>query len=256
MDLIRSWMFVPGHRQRMIDKAFGLKTDAIMLDIEDGVAPNEKDTARKNIAESLGLPKDRGEIVRSVQPGTPAAKAGLQQGDVIVRVNGRDVNPDQTVSYLVANSSVGARVPLEIIRGGRRQTVNVQVGQRPTEEELAKQLGGDDDQGLNPEQSPATPGSTALGLSLQQLTPQIARIGERLDAEPVGQTARRAVVTIDHRDQAGAGAGRVFLGVMAAEMAAADDGGADQPHAGAGSIAASALCSIRPTSSAMTSASA
>jgi serine protease Do len=129
----------------------------------------------ENIAESLGLPKDRGEIVRSVQPGTPAAKAGLQQGDVILRVNGRDVNPDQTVSYLVANSSVGARVPLEIIRGGRRQTVNVQVGQRPTEEELAKQLGGEDDQGLNPEQSPATPGSTALGLSLQQLTPQIAR---------------------------------------------------------------------------------
>ena len=129
----------------------------------------------ENIAESLGLPKDRGEIVRSVQPDTPAAKAGLQQGDVILRVNGRDVNPDQTVSYLVANTSVGTRVPLEIIRGGRRQTVNVQVGQRPTEEELAKQLGGDDDQGLNPEQSPATPGSTAIGLSLQQLTPQIAR---------------------------------------------------------------------------------
>jgi serine protease Do len=129
----------------------------------------------ENIAESLGLPKDRGEIVRSVQPGTPAAKAGLQQGDVILRVNGRDVNPDQTVSYLVANTSVGTRVPLEIIRGGRRQTVNVQVGQRPTEEELAQQLGGDNDQGLNSEESPATPGSTALGLSLQQLTPQIAR---------------------------------------------------------------------------------
>ena len=130
----------------------------------------------ENIAESLGLPKDRGEIVRSVQPGTPAAKAGLQQGDVILRVNGRDVNPDQTVSYLVANTSVGTRVPLEIIRGGRRQTVNVQVGQRPTEEELAQQLGsGDSDQGLNPEETPATPGSTVLGLSLQQLTAQIAR---------------------------------------------------------------------------------
>ena len=130
----------------------------------------------ENIAESLGLPKDRGEIVRSVQPGTPAARAGLQQGDVILRVNGRDVNPDQTVSYLVANTSVGTRVPLEIIRGGRRQTVNVQVGQRPTEEELAQQLGGgDSDQGLNSEETPATPGSTVLGLSLQQLTPQIAR---------------------------------------------------------------------------------
>ncbi len=38
MDLLRSWMFVPGHRQRMIDKAMGLSVDAIMLDIEDGVA--------------------------------------------------------------------------------------------------------------------------------------------------------------------------------------------------------------------------
>src|ERR671913_906736 len=63
MDLIRSWMFVPGHRQKMIDKAFGLNADAIMLDIEDGVAPNEKDSARKNIAESLG---------REKAPGTPA----------------------------------------------------------------------------------------------------------------------------------------------------------------------------------------
>ncbi|MGE5220328.1 MAG: HpcH/HpaI aldolase/citrate lyase family protein [Chloroflexota bacterium] len=63
MDWIRSWMFVPGHRQRMIDKALALDADAIMLDIEDGVAPNEKDTARKNIAESLG---------RGKAPGTPA----------------------------------------------------------------------------------------------------------------------------------------------------------------------------------------
>ena len=67
MDLIRSWMFVPGHRQRMIDKAFGLNTDAIMLDIEDGVAPNEKDTARKNIAESLGREKTPGSPARYVR---------------------------------------------------------------------------------------------------------------------------------------------------------------------------------------------
>jgi citrate lyase subunit beta/citryl-CoA lyase len=51
--LIRSWMFVPGHRQKMIDKALGLQLDAIMLDIEDGVAESEKDTARRLIAESL-----------------------------------------------------------------------------------------------------------------------------------------------------------------------------------------------------------
>jgi citrate lyase subunit beta / citryl-CoA lyase len=63
MEQIRSWMFVPGHRQKMIDKALGLNADAIMLDIEDGVAPNEKDAARKNIGDSLG---------RAKAPGTPA----------------------------------------------------------------------------------------------------------------------------------------------------------------------------------------
>ena len=48
--LLRSWMFVPGDRQRMIDKALGLNVDAIMLDIEDGVTPNEKQNARTQIA--------------------------------------------------------------------------------------------------------------------------------------------------------------------------------------------------------------
>ena len=67
MNLIRSWMFVPGHRQRMIDKALGLNADAIMLDIEDGVAPNEKDSARKNIADSLGRDKTPGSPARYVR---------------------------------------------------------------------------------------------------------------------------------------------------------------------------------------------
>jgi citrate lyase subunit beta/citryl-CoA lyase len=67
MNLIRSWMFVPGHRQRMIDKALSLNADAIMLDIEDGVAPNEKDAARKNIAESLGREKTPASPARYVR---------------------------------------------------------------------------------------------------------------------------------------------------------------------------------------------
>src|SRR2546425_7995160 len=51
--LLRSWMFVPGDRQKMIGKAVVLPVDAILLDIEDGVAPAAKETARKQIAESL-----------------------------------------------------------------------------------------------------------------------------------------------------------------------------------------------------------
>lgn len=67
MDLNRSWMFVPGHRSRMVDKALGLNADTVMLDIEDGVAPSEKDTARRLIAEALGrdrLPDSPARFVR------------------------------------------------------------------------------------------------------------------------------------------------------------------------------------------------
>jgi citrate lyase subunit beta/citryl-CoA lyase len=60
-------MFVPGHRQKMIDKALGLDADAVMLDIEDGVAPNEKDAARENIANSIGREKAPGSPARYVR---------------------------------------------------------------------------------------------------------------------------------------------------------------------------------------------
>ena len=144
----------------------------------------------ENIAGSLGLPKDRGEIVRSVVPGGAAARSGIQQGDVILSVNGRAVTPDETVSYLIANTQVGARVPVEVIRDGRRQIVQVTVAQRPTEEELARQQGAG--AGGFPEgedgATPPVPANQALGLSLQALTPEIAR------AVNLPPTARGVVV--------------------------------------------------------------
>jgi serine protease Do len=143
----------------------------------------------ENIASSLGLPKDRGEIVRSIQPNEPAARAGIQQGDVILRVGGRDVNPDQTVSYIVANTPVGSKVPVDLIRNGKRQTVTVTVGQRPTEEELAKQLGGGDNDDATQDNTPATPGSTTIGLQLQPISPALAR------ALNLPATARGVVIT-------------------------------------------------------------
>lgn len=127
-----------------------------------------------DIAAALGLPKDTGEIVRTVQPGTPAAKAGMEQGDVIIRVNGQPVTSDQSVAYLIANTPVGSRIPIEVVRNGRHFVLPITIAQRPTQEQLSKEL-GQDDQGTTQDNTPAPPTSKSLGLSLQPLTPQLAQ---------------------------------------------------------------------------------
>jgi serine protease Do len=148
-----------------------------------GLQPVDED-----LAPALGIPKDSGELVRSVVPGGPAGRAGLVQGDVIVKVNGQQVTPDQTVSYLVANTTVGSRIPLEVIRGGKRGTVTVEVAERPTEEQLAKLSGaGTGIQGDNTP-APTTP-QRALGLSLAPLTPELAR------AANLPPTVRGVIIT-------------------------------------------------------------
>ena len=150
-----------------------------------GLQPLDDDS----IAAALGLPKGGGELVRSVVPGGAAARAGIQQGDVIVRVNGQQVTPDQTVSFLVANTTVGSRIPIELIRGGRRMTVQAVVEQRPTEEQLARIAGGGGGgtQGGGTT-APAAP-QKALGLSLAPLTPELAR------AANLPPTARGVIIT-------------------------------------------------------------
>ena len=139
------------------------------------------------IATALGLPKNRGEIVARVEPGQAAARAGIQQGDVIVRVNNQEVTPDNTLSYVVANLPIGSRVPIELIRNGKRLTVTAIVGQRPPEEQLAasndfSQDG--DDNGAGGGAAPAS--SAALGLGLTTLTSEIAgQLGIRGDVRAV-----------------------------------------------------------------------
>ncbi|GAA3996164.1 Do family serine endopeptidase [Sphingomonas humi] len=135
-------------------------------------------TIEDSDAAALGIPKNQGELVRSVVPGQPAQKAGIQQGDVIVRVSGRDVTPDETASYLISLVTPGQRVPIDVIRDGKRLTVNAVVAQRPTDEELARISGATPDApGFDPndQNAPAVPAGQALGVSLQPLTADIAR---------------------------------------------------------------------------------
>ncbi len=130
-----------------------------------------------DLADSLGLAHNKGELIQAVEPGKAGALAGIMPGDVVVRVNGKEVSPDQSLAFLVANIAPGSRVPLELIRGGQHLNVNATVGKRPTEEELAADSFGKEPQGGDPFASPASGGlaEKALGLSVLPLTPQIAR---------------------------------------------------------------------------------
>ena len=138
-----------------------------------GIQPLDEGTA-----DALGLAKDHGELVQRVEANEAAAKAGIKQGDIIAKVNGRDVNPDQTLSFLVAGLAVGAKVPIEIIRDGKRQLLTATLGERPSEEKLASIGKGDSGSaGLDPEDDKSNAKATreSLGLAFQPLTAEISR---------------------------------------------------------------------------------
>jgi serine protease Do len=161
-----------------------------------------------DLAASLGLAKRRGEFVQSVEPGAGAAKAGMQAGDVVLSVDGKDVTPEQSLSYIVANTAPGKRVAIEIVRNGQHSTLTAVVGKRPSEEELAKQSfdseqGQDEDFGPNSkgEQRPAAGPAIqqALGLAV---TPMTATIARQLG---VGEDVRGVVITqVDESSDAAA----------------------------------------------------
>ncbi len=130
-----------------------------------------------DLASSLGLPKNRGEFVQAVEPKAAAAAAGILPGDVVVKVAGKEVTPDQTLSFLVANIAPGTRVPVELYRDGERRTVNVLVGKRPSEVEIANQQLFDPNADTKmPESGSANSGliEKSIGLQVITLTPQIA----------------------------------------------------------------------------------
>jgi serine protease Do len=160
--------------------------------IERGYLGVRIQPVNEDLADSLGIPHNRGEFVQAVEPSQSAANAGIKAGDVVVKVAGSDVTRDQTLSYLVANTAPGKRIPIELIRDGRRMTVTATVGKRPSEEELAKQsFDPDQDQDADPfNQTPQRQGQglseNTLGMSVLPVTPQIAgQLGASADTRGV-----------------------------------------------------------------------
>ncbi|MGB5076758.1 MAG: trypsin-like peptidase domain-containing protein [Sphingorhabdus sp.] len=132
----------------------------------------------EDLADALGLEKNRGEFVARVVAGEGAANAGLKEGDIVLKVNGRDITPEATLSYIVANIKPGTKIPLDILREGKPLKLNATVGTRPPEETLAQS-------NFNPEEEKdfqnngETPDAKtvrdAIGVSVIPLDAEIAR---------------------------------------------------------------------------------
>ncbi|AIZ31893.1 DegQ family serine endoprotease [Pseudomonas parafulva] len=114
----------------------------------------------KDLAESFGLDKPAGALVVQVLDNGPAAKGGLQVGDVILSMNGQPIVMSADLPHLVGGLKDGQKAKLEIIRGGKRQTLDVTIGALP-EDDADIGTGG---------QAGAERNSNRLGVSVADLS--------------------------------------------------------------------------------------
>jgi serine protease Do len=129
-----------------------------------------RDPITKEVAKEFGLPNTNGAVVSSVAANTPAARAGLERGDVIVEYNGRPVTDSDGLVSMVVATKPGTTVPVTIYRDNQRKTLNI----TPDELDLEAEANG----GRSPRPDGAerdAPTATDFGMQLEAITPEIAR---------------------------------------------------------------------------------
>lgn len=141
-------------------------------------------TVTDELAEGLRLDEPRGALVASVNKGSPAAKAGIQQGDVILEFAGRDVTDMRRLPRIVAETRIGQEVDVVVWRQGKEETFRVKVAELDEEEVAAL---------TDPEAVTGEDGSMSdLGLSLSSLTPEL-RQRFQLDEQASGVVVTEVV---------------------------------------------------------------
>jgi serine protease Do len=118
----------------------------------------------KDLAKQFGLSEPKGALVAQVNKASPADKAGIKVGDVITGYNGHDVQDVRHLRDLVAGTSPGTAVTLDVMRDGKQETLTATIGKQEPGSEAANM--------------PSVEGAdmlSELGLSVQTLTPDLAR---------------------------------------------------------------------------------
>ena len=114
------------------------------------------------LAESLGAADARGALVSDVEPGGPADRAGVKQGDVVVEVNGKPVADANAMRNQIAGTKPGESVPIVLRRNGRTETVTARLTERERPADDTRAAAG------------AGHGEAGFGMAVTPLTPQVA----------------------------------------------------------------------------------
>ncbi|MBD3670568.1 MAG: DegQ family serine endoprotease [Gammaproteobacteria bacterium] len=148
----------------------------------------------RELAESFGLNNPKGALVSKVFPDSPASKAGLKAGDVIIKYNDTAINYSSDLPPVVGRTEIGTRSKLRVIRNGDIITRTVTIEALPRETEEAE-----------PEQEASSHDST-LGLLVEKVP---AEVRKRLELEEGGVLVRE--VKKGPAQQAGIGRGDIIL---------------------------------------------
>jgi serine protease Do len=143
-----------------------------------------------DIADSLGLKKAEGAIVDAPQPGSPAAKAGIDAGDVITAMNGTPVKDSRDLARKVSMVAPGTSLKLDITRNGESKSLSLVVGQMPGAQQAS----------AHAQPSASSPGVPHLGLSLAPATDVAGAGGKGVvvtSVDPDGTASERGFKTGD-----------------------------------------------------------
>ncbi len=120
------------------------------------------------IASTLGDKNLKGAIVASIVPGSPAAKAGFQAGDLVLAMNGQAIDDSRVLTRRVGALAAGSKATFTVMRSGQQKTLTASIEPRKDEQVAANDNGGG---------APDASGSTAqaMGLGLAAVTPNVRR---------------------------------------------------------------------------------
>jgi serine protease Do len=170
-----------------IDVADSVKTQLVKNGkVERGRLGVNIQAVSQSLAKSFGLERPTGALVAGVEPGSPAAKAGLQSGDVLLSVNGHPIERSSELPPMIAAVKPGSQAQLEVWRAGRKQSVSVTVGELKPERTASAGAPRRDGGEAQP--------SGRLGLAVRPLTAEEKKQvnGQGVLVEDAGGPAARA----------------------------------------------------------------